>query len=868
MIEICRIRFQKSSLEMYGELNSMNNSWIVFVLLISVSVQSLGQESSKGDSLKTKVLGELIVTASRREESLLQAPVSIEKMNLQAIRQSAQPGFFDAIANLKGVQVITPGLGFKVINARGFATTTNVRFVQMVDGIDNQAPHIGAPIGNTLGPNDLDILSVEVVPGSASAMYGMNAINGIANFTTKDPFQFPGVSFSQKAGLNNVNTSATDPTWFSESNLRIATVINPKLAIKVNGTFMKGTDWYADSRIDLNPSANNTTGLTGSLNPGKDQVNIYGDESGNRRTLTLGGKQYVVSRTGYAEKDVADYGLQNLKGDVSIYFRPRKDVEISYTYRVARQNNIYQRTNRFRFDDYITQQHSLTITSPSIQFRTYLTQENTGNSYNIRSMAENVDRSFKTDNTWFSNFSSQFNSSLQNGSSVADAMTIARSASDQGRIQPNTQAMTNKINELRTINNWDIGAALQVKANLVHAEFQHDVTKVLFKNNRTIDLMYGLDARDYVIVPDGNYFVNPSEAGANLNYWKVGGFVQASKALLDNKVKINAVVRLDKNQYFDPKINPRLAIVYTPDKSQTIRFSVQNGFRFPSIFEAFSNINSGGRKRVGGLPIMSTGIFENSYTQASITQFQRAVQTDVNTGGINLNTAITKEQNLLKKNPYTYLQPEQVTSWEVGYRTNSSDGRLSLDVDFYYNIYRNLIAQIDANIPKTQVGDSIPYYLQKSSGQDPYRLWTNSQTVSYNYGATIGVGYNLSRKFRTGGNFTLAKLDRQSQSDGLEDGFNTPAWTYNLSFSGVELYKIFGFNINFRQQSDFLWQSALATGNVRSYSTIDMQVNATIVGSALNLKLGATNLLNQYYYSFIGGPSIGGFYYANVTYSF
>ena len=838
------------------------------LLLIMVIFRSYSQETESGDSLRTRVLGELSVMATRREESLLQAPVSIEKMNLQTIKQSAQPGFFDAITNLKGVQVITPSLGFKVINARGFATTTNVRFVQMVDGIDNQAPHIGAPIGNTLGPNDLDILAVEVVPGSSSAIYGMNAINGIANFTTRNPFQYPGVSFSQKTGLNNVNTSVTDPTWFSESNLRLATVFNPKWAIKVNGTFIKCTDWYADSRMDLNSSANVSTGLTGSLNPGSDQVNIYGDESANRQTLTLGGKQYVVSRTGYAEKEVADYGIQNFKGDVSLYFRPRKDVEISYTYRGAKQSNIYQRTNRFRFHDYVTQQHSLTIKSATIQFRTSLTQENTGNSYNIRSMAENVDRSFKSDNIWFSNFSSQFNSNVQNGYSVADAMRIARAFSDQGRIQPNTQAMTDKINELRTINNWDIGAALRVKANLVHAEFQHDVTNVLFKNSRTIGLMYGLDARDYVIVPDGNYFINPTEAGANLNYWKVGGFVQGSKALIDNKIKINAVVRLDKNQYFDPKVNPRLGIVYTPDESKTIRFSVQHGFRFPSIFEAFSNINSGGRKRVGGLPIMSNGIFENSYTQASITQFQRAVQTDINTGSTNLNNAIAKEQNLLKKNPYSYLQPEQVTSWEVGYRANSKDGRLSMDIDFYYNVYRNLIAQIDANIPKIQIQDSIPYYLQKSSGQDPYRLWTNSKTISYNYGATIGLGYNLSKKFRAGGNFTLAKLERQSQSDGFEDGFNTPAWTYNVSFTGAELNKIFGFNINFRQQSGFLWQSALATGNVPSYSTIDMQVNARILENALNLKLGATNLLNQYYFSFIGGPAIGGFYYVNVAYTF
>jgi outer membrane receptor protein involved in Fe transport len=836
----------------------------LFILLLPS--YTFAQETTP-DSVRTTVLNELVVTATRKQESLLQAPASVEKMNLQYIRQSAQPGFFDAIANLKGVQVITPSLGFKVINARGFAHTTNVRFVQMVDGVDNQAPHIGAPIANTLGPNDLDILSVELIPGSASAMYGMNAINGIANFTTKDPFTYQGLAVSQKTGVNNINSPDANPSAFTETNLRIARAFNEKWAFKLNGTFMKGTDWYANNRTDLNAAANASTGLTGDSNPGADVVNQYGDESSNRRTLTLGGKQYVVSRTGYAEKEVADYSLQNLKGDVTVAFRPAQHVELSYTYRAAHQNNIYQRTNRFRFDNYLTQQHVLAFKSNAIQFKAYFTQENTGQSYNIRSMAENVDRSFKSDNTWFSDFSKMFNSDVANGISVADAMANARATADLGRIQPGTQAMKDKIAELRDVNNWDVGAALRVKANLIHTEFQHDITDLLFKKATTFQVMYGADYRDYNIIPDGNYFVNPEEAGENINYWKVGGFVQATKLMWGDKLKANAVARVEKNQYFDARLNARLGLVYTPAPTHTIRLSAQSGYRFPSIFEAFSNINSGGRKRIGGLKIMSNGVFENSYTQASITAFQRAVQTEVNANGMTLNDAIRKEQNRLVENPYTYLEPEHVNSLEAGYRAVMLNNRLTVDVDAYYNIYDNLIAQLDANVPKTQFADSIPIYLQQNSKQNPYRLWSNSKTVSHNYGATAGVTYALARKLMASGNFTYAKLGHRNQSDGLEDGFNTPAWIYNLSIGSPSIYKTLGFNINYREQAGFLWQSALATGNVPRYRTVDLQVSVAFLENALTAKIGGTNILNQYYYSFIGGPAIGGFYYLNLTYS-
>ena len=144
------------------------------------------------DTMQIRQLTEIVVSASRVAERGLRSPVSIEVLDSRTIRQSAQPSYFDAIENLKGIQLLTPSLGFKVYNTRGFANTTNVRFVQLVDGRDNQAPHIGAPIANALAPSDLDIERVEVIPGTASALYGMNALNGLVNLLTKNPFYVAG----------------------------------------------------------------------------------------------------------------------------------------------------------------------------------------------------------------------------------------------------------------------------------------------------------------------------------------------------------------------------------------------------------------------------------------------------------------------------------------------------------------------------------------------------------------------------------------------------------------------------------------------------------------------------------------------------
>ncbi len=131
---------------------------------------------------------EVVVTASRVPESRLKSPVAIEKLDIRAIRETASPNFYDALQNIKGVQMTTSSLTFKIPNTRGFNIPNNFRFVQLVDGVDMQSATLGVPLGNAIGPTELDIASVEITPGAASALYGMNAINGMANLITKSPF--------------------------------------------------------------------------------------------------------------------------------------------------------------------------------------------------------------------------------------------------------------------------------------------------------------------------------------------------------------------------------------------------------------------------------------------------------------------------------------------------------------------------------------------------------------------------------------------------------------------------------------------------------------------------------------------------------
>lgn len=839
---------------------------------LTFTIPFVVQAQTQPDTLKARSLDEVVVTASRVIENILVSPVSVQKVSAKATALSPSLSFFDALENVQGVHMITPSLGFKVLNARGFSNTTNVRFAQLTDGMDVQSPHIGGAIGNSLGPTDLDIASIEILPGTASALYGMNTVNGLANFFTKNPFNSEGLSIQQKTALNHLNDSHSRAKPFTETTIRFAKVISPKLAFKINGAFTKGYDWIASDQTELNGNANSSTQLFGADNPASDPVNKYGNESSNRKTVTLGGKWYVVSRTGYQEAEVVDYNLQNIKGDVGLYYKVAPGAMLTYIYHFGLLDNVYQRANRFRLENYLVQQHGIQYQSASVQAKLYVNSENTGRSYNLRSMAENMDRSYKSDNEWYADFTKGFNSAVTGGATVAGAMRQARAAADAGRYLPGTGAFNAQLQKLQDINNWDMGAALRVKADFVHAEAQVSLTEKYlraWKDKYGLDILLGADHRTYIIVPDGNYFVNPEPGkdGKNITYGKTGGFISVNLELFQKKLRLGAILRADKNAYFKTTFNPRLSAVYSPVHYHNIRVSFQTGYRFPSIFEAYSNVNSGGVKRVGGLPVMSQGIFENAWLANSITSFQQAVLNDINQNGLTQDAAIEKNKGLLKKNPYTYVKPEHTKTWEAGYKGLFFDRALFVNADLYFNRYSNFIAQANMNVPLSTEAATIPHDLYDKARQTQYRMYTNSRSVINNYGFSAGLNYQWDKKWVLGVNTTFAKLKNAENQDGLEDGFNTPKWMWNGSVSRTNIAGKLDATVSYKWQSGYYSQTFLVTGNVPSYSSLDAQVTYRLPALKSLVKMGASNLLNKYYVSFLGGPSVGGMYYVTVAFN-
>ena len=859
-------------------------------------VTGLGSKLSIALSTQTVLGKEVVVTASRVAESILKSPVAIEKLDIRAIRESPAPSFYDALENVKGVQMTTSSITFKVPNTRGFNIPNNFRFMQLVDGVDMQAATLGVPLGNAIGPTELDIASVEITPGAASALYGMNAINGMANLITKSPFLYQGLSLYQKTGINHVDGIDRDPSILTETAFRYAKAFNNKWAFKVNGSYMRATDWLSNNATDQNPNNRSTANpsfpqLDGNNNPAYDAWNKYGDENNN--AVTVSGVQYqnknqtfLVRRTGYWERDIVNPIVDNLKLDLALHYRAGENAELSYGYRVGKMDGVFQRGNKIQLDNVVVQNHRLELKGSNYFIRSYVSIENTGDSYNAKPLSDNLDLTHLSNNAWRDIFKTSLQTQLNSGIDLASAMDVARAAADQGRVEAGTPGFENLKNTIIKINNWDHknagianapatgGAWLKQHSRMYHTEAQLDLSKEV----KFVNLLVGADVRIYEVIPDGNNFVDFSKplakrtepGGKNVYYKKYGGFAQVTKTFFEEKLKLFGSLRYDHNLEFKPKFNPRFALVYTVAEKHNFRASVQNGFRFPALFEALSFVNNGNVRRVGGLSYINEGLgyLDNSYTLTSVNSFNAAVNKDV-TNGMTANNAALKNRALLEATNLSPTRPERIVSFEIGYKSILLHNKLVVDIDAYSNKYDGFLGQVEVAVPATdKIGTDAAVtdmLAANRSKQTRYRVFTNAKNTYNNYGSSLGVTYNFYRKFTVSGNINYNNIVTSKQSDVFVTAFNTPKWSSNLSFGNREVFKNVGFNIVWRWQDAFLWESPLANGAVPAYNTWDAQVTYRLPKMKTNIKMGAANIFNQRYIQYAAGPTIGGLYYVAIT---
>jgi len=876
---------------------------------------------------ESSILGqEVVVSASRVEESVLQSPVTVERMDIISIREAPQASFYDGLKNMKGVEMSTQSLTFQSFNTRGFNANGNVRTVQMIDGMDNQAPGLNFSVGNIAGISELDLESVELLPGAASALYGPNAINGILLMNSKNPFQYQGLSVQMKSGVMDQNTRSNPTTGFYDFSARYATAFSDKVAMKFNVSYLRADDWQANDFRDQ--SLSNGFGIengTRENNPGFNGVNIYGDETNVNmfsvaQSLVGAGllpegalglvPQTFVSRTGYAERDLADYGTKSLKLNAALHWRITDNVEAIFQGNYGTGTTVYTGADRYSITGFNIGQYKAELRGDNWFLRAYTTQERSGDSYAVGIAGQGINEAWKPSTQWFGEYVGAFVQARGQGAPEDQAHNLARGFADQGRFMPGTAQFNQALADVRSRpipgNQQGVGARFVDKTNLYHLEGSY-----AFKDIKFADFVVGANYRVFQLNSERTLFATDDD-GNEFSIREFGGYAQGSKTIAE-KLKLTASVRYDKNENFDGQWSPRVSAVYTAGQ-HNFRASYQTGFRLPTTQDQYIDLLTPQARLIGGLPLFRQryNLINNpAYSLANVTQFGTAVQTLAanpqfqqqvfqqvfsqfpegtapNDPAVLAQVAqaipvVAAQQNQNLRTPYefTRFQPEIVRSYEIGYKSLIANNKLLIDGYYYYNRFENFIGGdilVQDRFPDSGIASDLGLNLLSANSRNIFSMPVNRQEVIKSYGWALGADYQLPKNYTIGGNVSfnkLANLDELAEV-GFIPSFNTPEYRTNLTFANRNINnKNIGFAIAWRWQDEFVWQSSFVSPAVNTqqlsvmpaFSTLDAQVSYKVKSIKSIVKLGGQNLFNSSgFRQAWGNPTVGTMYFISLTF--
>ena len=836
-------------------------------------------------------LNEIVVSASRTPERVLESPVTIERMGIADIKKTASATFYEGLENMKEVQMNTSSMSFKSINTRGFATVANVRFMQLVDGMDNSSPLLNFVIGNMIGVSEIDVQSVELLPGASSALYGANAFNGILFMNSKSPFTSQGIRAYAKYGQTSQQAAGVND--YLDYGVRIAKAFNPYFAAKANFTYMKATDWYATNYDDKTVDGRDRSHIN------YDGINVYGDEvstniKGVGNALASMGRipagavnllpNTNVSRTGYNEIDLTDNKASNTKIDFSFHLRPFGDekLEVIWQSKFGFGNAVYQGANRYYLNNFFMQQHKLEFKGKNFFVRGYTTTEDGGKSYDMLFTGINVNRKWKADSQWFGEYAGAYISSTLGGMNPENAHKIARSVADTGRLLPGTAGFKSAFNEVTNEASVLSGSKLVDNSRIYHSDANYNFKDLI----KFAEIQVGGSYRTYQLNSYGRIY---TDADGPINYNEYGAYTQLTKKMIDDRLKFTGSLRYDKSKNFDGNYSPRVSLVYSGGESRkhNFRASFQTGFRNPSTQDQYIGFNVGSAILLGSAPDNLTRYKETLPVSTATGQFF-AGGTSVNITGLNAYNnsytaasvaALTATGNpaLLKKTNLAFVKPEEVKAIEIGYRSFIQD--MSVDINGYYNTYNNFIGNLNVVAPlygKTQdapnpaggatdLGTQSLHALQNGNYR-AFQLYTNTGVEIKSLGFGLGLGKKVYKDFEVGVNYNYAEFNfDQAQDPSFEAGFNTPKHRVKASFGNEKLFQNFGFNVSGRWNSEYLWQSTMADGVIESATVIDAQVNYVFPKLKSTLKIGAANIGGKEYTQVLGAGAIGQQYFASWT---
>lgn len=878
---------------------------------LEMDVKSLDQDLKCKLTVEETLLQEANVVGERIRDKQKQAPLTVESMDIIAIKEAPSGNFYESLGTLKGVDMTAASFGLKVINTRGFNSTSPVRSLQLIDGVDNQSPGLNFSLGNFLGASDLDVMKVDIVAGASSAYFGPGAFNGVINMTTKSPWTFPGLSVSVKGGERSM----------LEGAVRYAQVMKDKdgkdrWAYKVNAFALTAEDWYAEN---YDATSNSPVGVT---NPGRyDGVNSYGDEDVSFNNDYLGSvterRDYPglgkFIRPGYREVDLVDYGTRNLKLGGAVHYRlndgdsARAPLELIAASNFSTGSTVYQGENRYRLQDVKFFQHRLELRQEGTWFvRGYVTHEDAGSTYDIfttglrlqeaagptggqngwnteytiywgdviRPIVE-ADPDYITISeaiqlgwnqaTWIA-WQDQFNLTHQEFLAGLHAQTLEHTNGlNTIALDPaytvGSERFNEKFAEITGKRFTEGGSLFYDKSALAHAMGEYRF-KPAFG-----EVVVGGNFRQYLPSTAGTIMKDTGDVVIRNS--EFGVFAGLEKKLVEDKLKATVTLRMDKNQNFNALFSPAASLVWSKTGQHVWRASFSSAIRNPTLADQYLYYNVGRAILLGNVDGQFEEGRDSLFTVESFNDYRSSLQV-----------------SQLDYFHVDRIRPEQVRTIEVGYR-GTHWGNVYFDAGLYNSWYTDFIGYIIGLNGTFNSISPLPLTLQA------YRLAANATGQVTTRGASLGVNWYRTH-YTWNANYSYNKLVT-GDDDPIIPAFNTPQNKFNVGITAHDLripwttLPNLGFGVNWKYVEGFVFTgSPQFTGPISSYDMVDAQVNVKFPKAHTTVKLGASNLFglvplfdpkvpdderldrawDNAVYMVYGGPRIGRLAYLQLIYEF
>ncbi|TGE29208.1 TonB-dependent receptor [Hymenobacter metallicola] len=783
-----------------------------------------------------------VVSASRVEENILRTSFTIDKVTAAQLERLSTPEVLAGLGQLPGVDVNSASMLFTSVSTRGFNTAKSERVIQLVDYMDTALPSLNLSPGNLVGIPELDMESIELIHGPASALYGANALSGVVLFNSKDPFVYEGLSVRLRGGQRNL----------LDGQVRYAHKLGDKWALKLNASAFQANDWIA----------NNYEAVSFSLNPagsplGYDAVNRHGEiayQFNSTRQLPGGTHPDLYGKTaympGFTEQELIgnDQQTRSYRLQGALSYLIKDDLKLTLEAKHATGTSTYQNISRFRVKGLGTNQYRAELKSSRGFIRAYSTEDFTGSTYELTQLSALVQHATAQENTpygplsysqvFFITYNNAYKQALATpGISKEQAQAAALQAANATQLKSSDP----RFAELRTQLTADDQPGRGAQQNF--NSFLNDISaqRSFRVSDFGTDLILGGAYREYRLGSGGKLF-NDFNQGRIRNY-EFGAYGQLTQTLLQDHLKLALAGRVDYFKNFSPALSPRASAVYSfgPDKRHNFRTSYAGAYRSPSQLEQYAHSDVTSFIVLGNI---GRGFEGYGFTDAAGNPY--------GTPGIPLSAF---EIRLPK------LALEHSTTVEAGYK-GMLWPKLYADISYFRSLYtdfvggRTFVGNVDGTRPtQQQLDEGLPALADRSKPTRFIFTWYNNAQQVRTQGATLDLAYKLSKPVRLNGNYTLNVLDRRNLPADFQTFFNTPKHKFNLGVQGTVAQLTYA--LNYRWAQGHRQELPFATGTLRAYRSTDAYLGYTLPELATTFQAGVSNLFNTNNIQIIGGPQIG-----------